>query len=173
MPLTIRDVRLDDTQALLDIYAYYVRATWVTFEIEAPSLVEFRARIEQYRFTLGFPYKVAELDGVVAGYAYAHPYHQREAYRFTAETSVYVKQGLGRGGIGTALYKVILEDLTRRGFHAVIAILGYPNEASKRFHEKLGFRETGCLHEVGYKFDRRLDVGYLEKILTANGDKAL
>jgi phosphinothricin acetyltransferase len=173
MPLTIRDVRLEDAQALLDIYARYVQTTWVTFEIEAPSLIEFRGRIEQYCFTMGFPYKMAELDGGIAGYAYAHPYHQREAYRFTAETSVYVKQGLGRGGIGTALYKVILEDLTRRGFHAVIAILGYPNEASKRFHEKFGFRETGCLHEVGYKFDRWLDVGYLEKILATNGDKAL
>jgi phosphinothricin acetyltransferase len=172
MPLTIRDVRPEDAQALLGIYEPYVKTTWVTFEIEPPSLAEFRGRIEEYRFTLGFPYKVAELDGSIAGYAYAHPYHQREAYRFTAETSVYVKQGLGRGGIGTALYKVILEDLTRRGFHSVIAILGYPNEASKRFHEKFGFRETGCLREVGYKFDRWLDVGYLEKILVTNGDKA-
>jgi phosphinothricin acetyltransferase len=165
MPLAIRDVRLDDTQALLDIYAPYVETTWVTFETEVPSLAEFRGRIAQYRFTLGFPYKVAELDGGIVGYAYAHPYHSREAYRFTAETSVYIKQGFGRNGIGTTLYQAVLEDLRRSGFHAVIAILGYPNEASKGFHEKLGFRETGYLHEVGFKFDRWLDVGYLEKIL--------
>jgi phosphinothricin acetyltransferase len=165
MPLNIRDVQLDDAQALLDIYAPYVETTWVTFETETPSLTEFRGRIEQYRFKLDFPYKVAELDNAITGYAYAHPYHQREAYRFTAETTVYVKQGLGRGGIGTELYKAVLEDLTRKGFHAVIAILGYPNEPSKRFHEKLGFREIGLFHEVGYKFDRWLDVGYLEKIL--------
>jgi len=165
MPLIIRDAQLDDAQALLDIYAPYVQTTWVTFETKTPALPEFRGRIEQYRFTLGFPYKVAELDGGIAGYAYAHPYHQREAYRFTAETSVYIKQDLRRGGIGTELYKAVLEDLRRGGFHAVIAILGYPNEASKQFHEKLGFREIGCLHEVGYKFDRWLDVGYLEKIL--------
>jgi phosphinothricin acetyltransferase len=165
MPLIIRDVRLDDAQALLDIYAPYVETTWVTFETKAPTLAEFRGRIEQYRFTLGFPYKVAEIDGGIAGYAYAHPYHQREAYRFTVETSVYIKQDLRRGGIGTELYRSVLEDLTRGGFHAVIAILGYPNEASKQFHEKFGFREIGCFHEVGYKFDRWLDVGYLEKIL--------
>jgi L-amino acid N-acyltransferase YncA len=165
MPLTLRDVRLDDAQALLDIYAPYVETTWVTFEIETPSLAEFSDRIVQYRFKLGFPYKVAELDGVIVGYAYAHPYHQREAYRFTAETTVYVKQGFGRGGIGTELYQSILEDLARGGFHAVIAILGYPNEPSKLFHEKMGFREIGLFHEVGYKFGRWLDVGYLEKIL--------
>jgi len=165
MPLTIRDVQLDDTQALLDIYAPYVETTWVTFETIVPALKEFRRRIEQYRFTLGFPYKVAELDGAAAGYAYAHPFHEREAYRFTAETSVYIKQDLRHGGIGTALYKAVLEDLTQSGFHTVIAIIGYPNEASKRFHEKLGFSEVGYFREVGYKFDRWLDTGYLEKFL--------
>ncbi|MDR2941285.1 MAG: GNAT family N-acetyltransferase [Treponema sp.] len=163
--LTIRDVQLNDAQALLDIYAPYVRTTWITFETSAPSLSEFCGRIEQYHFTLGFPYKVAELDGIIAGYAYAHPFHEREAYRFTAETTVYVKQNLGRGGIGTRLYQTVLEDLTKSGFHAAIAILGYPNEASKRFHEKLGFREVGCFHEVGYKLGHWLDTGYLEKIL--------
>jgi phosphinothricin acetyltransferase len=168
--LSIRDVQLDDTRALLDIYAPYVQSTWVTFETETPSLAEFRGRIQQYRFTLGFPYKVAEIDGGIAGYAYAHPYHQREAYRFTAETTVYVKQGFGRGGIGTELYNAVLEDLTQKGFHAVIAILGCPNEASKRFHEKLGFSEIGYFREVGYKFDRWLDVAYLEKILAQGGE---
>jgi L-amino acid N-acyltransferase YncA len=165
MPLTIRDVQPDDAQALLDIYAPYVQTTCVTFETKVPALADFRGRIEQYRFTLGFPYKVAELNGGIAGYAYAHPFHEREAYRFTAETSVYIKQDLRRGGIGTELYQSVLEDLTHSGFHAVIAILGYPNEASKRFHEKFGFREIGYFREVGYKFDRWLDAGYLEKIL--------
>jgi L-amino acid N-acyltransferase YncA len=165
MPLIIRDVQLDDTQALLDIYTPYVETTWVTFETKVPTLTEFSGRIEQYRFMLGFPYKVAELDGGIAGYAYAHPFHEREAYRFTAETSVYIKQDLRRGGIGTELYKAVLEDLKQSWFHTVIAILGYPNEASKRFHEKFSFREIGYFREVGYKFDRWLDAGYLEKFL--------
>jgi len=165
MPLNIRDVRLEDTQALLDIYAPYVQTTWITFETEVPALVEFRRRIEQYRFTLGFPYKVAELDGGIAGYAYAHPFHEREAYRFTAESTVYIKQDLRRGGIGTELYQAVLEDLKKSGFHTVIAILGCPNEASKRFHEKLGFREAGYFREVGYKLDRWLDTSHMEKFL--------
>jgi len=165
MPLIIRDVQLDDAQALLDIYTPYVKTTWVTFETEAPPLNDFRERIEKYRFKLGFPYKVAELDGGIVGYAYAHPFHEREAYRFTAETTVYVKQNFGRSGIGTELYRVVLDNLAKSGFHAVIAILGYPNEASKKFHEKFGFREIGQFREVGYKFDRWLDAGYLEKIL--------
>jgi phosphinothricin acetyltransferase len=165
MPLIIRDVQLDDAQTLLDIYTHYVNTTWVTFETKAPSLTEFRERIERYRFSLGFPYKVAEIEGGIAGYAYAHPFHEREAYRFTAESTVYVKQDLRHEGIGTELYKVVLEELKQKGFHAVIAILGYPNEASKQFHEKLGFREVGRFHEVGCKFDRWLDTGYLEMIL--------
>jgi len=164
-PLNIRDVRLDDSQALLDIYAPYVETTWVTFETKVPELNDFRGRIEHYRFKLGFPYKVAELDGGIAGYAYAHPFHEREAYRFTAETTVYVKQDLRRGGIGSELYNTVLDNLKQSGFHMAIAILGYPNDASKKFHEKFGFKETGCLHEVGFKFDRRLDAGYLEKVL--------
>jgi L-amino acid N-acyltransferase YncA len=165
MPLNIRDVRLDDSRALLDIYTPYVENTWVTFETKVPELNDFKGRIEDYHFKLGFPYKVAELDGGIAGYAYAHPLSERGAFRFTAETTVYVKQDLRRDGIGTGLYRTVLDSLKQSGFHMAIAILGYPNDPSKKFHEKLGFKETGCLHEVGYKLDRWLDIGYLEKVL--------
>jgi len=165
MEFSVREVKLDDAQALLDIYKPYVETTWVTFETETPSLDEFRGRIEKYHFAQEQPYKIAETGGLIIGYAYAHRYHEREAYKFAAETSVYIKQGYGRCGVGTKLYQVILEDLTRKGFHTAIAILGYPNEPSKQFHKKFGFVEVGCLCEVGYKFDRWLDVGYLEKIL--------
>ncbi|OJU17718.1 MAG: hypothetical protein BGN88_00250 [Clostridiales bacterium 43-6] len=165
MALNIRTVQPKDAKALREIYAPYVETTWVTFETEVPDVEEIRRRVETYHFQLGFPYYVAEQGGETVGYAYAHPFHERAAFRYTAETSVYVKQGFEGSGIGTKLYQVVLNDLKQSGFHKVIAILGYPNEASKRFHEKLGFRETGVLHEVGYKFDCWLDAGYFEKVL--------
>lgn len=165
MTLQIRAVLPEDAQNLLDIYVPYVNDTWVTFETEVPSVREFGGRIEQFHFKQGFPFFVAELSGELVGYAYAHPFHERDAYRFTAETSVYVKQDLGRGGIGTALYNAVLGELKKKGFHSVMAILGYPNEASKSFHEKFGFLEVGRFIETGYKFDQWLDVGYFQKIL--------
>lgn len=165
MQPAIREVRLEDSRDLLAVYAPYVENTCVTFETLVPSEEEFRRRIELFRFSLGFPYFTAELNGELVGYAYSHPFHERSAYRFTAETSVYVRQGGGQKGVGSALYSELLTALKLRGIHTAMAILCYPNEASKRFHEKFGFREAGHFHEVGFKFGQWLDVGYLEKTL--------
>ena len=109
--LKIRLAREADAPELLNIYEPYVQNTVITFEYEVPSGSEFAARI---RHTLErFPYLVASLDGEIVGYAYASPFKSRAAYDWSVETSIYVKQGLRGGGVGTTLYRALEEELTR------------------------------------------------------------
>ena len=99
----IRTARPEDAEALLEIYAPYVLQTAVTFEYDVPSVEEFTARIEQ---TLKrYPYLVAEVDGAVAGYAYASPFHARAAYGWDTELSIYLQPGLQRHRLGSRLYR--------------------------------------------------------------------
>jgi phosphinothricin acetyltransferase len=163
--IILRDVRIEDAAELAEIYAYYVENTWVTFETEPPGAEEFAGRIR--RFSAAYPYFAAEnaKTGEIVGYAYAHAFHERAAYRFTAETTVYVKQGLQRCGIGRMLYDALLPAMKARGLKNAIALLGIPNEQSERFHRSYGFEDAGRLVGVGYKFERWLDVLYMQKRL--------
>jgi phosphinothricin acetyltransferase len=163
--IILRDVRIEDAADLAAIYAYYVENTWVTFETEPPDVSEFADRIR--RFSAAYPYFVAEnaATGEIVGYTYAHAFHERTAYRYTAETTVYVKQGLQQGGIGRLLYDALFPAMKAMGLKNAMALLGIPNEPSERFHRSYGFTDAGRLIGVGYKFDRWLDVLYMQKIL--------
>jgi phosphinothricin acetyltransferase len=105
---------------------------------------------------------VHEDAGRVTGYAYATKWRVRSAYRFSAETSVYVEQGQGGKGIGKALYGALLEELRRREVHMAIGGIAQPNPASVALHESLGFKKIAHFSEVGRKFERWVDVGYWE-----------
>ncbi|MBQ5676713.1 MAG: N-acetyltransferase, partial [Lachnospiraceae bacterium] len=101
--MIIRNASVDDAEALLNIYAYYVKNTAITFEYEVPSLEEFKERITN---TLKkYPYLVAEKEDKIVGYAYAGSFHTREAYQHAAELSVYVRQDWRGHGIGSSLYR--------------------------------------------------------------------
>jgi phosphinothricin acetyltransferase len=100
--------------------------------------------------------------GRVTGYAYATKWRVRSAYRFSAETSVYVAPGQGGQGIGSALYTALLAALRQRGVHMAIGGIAQPNPASVALHERLGFVKVAHFSEVGRKFDRWIDVGYWE-----------
>jgi L-amino acid N-acyltransferase YncA len=117
--------------------------------------------------TASLPYLVAEEGGVVAGYAYATPWRARRAYRSSVETSVYVQDGRHACGTGTALYRAVLAQLTRDGYHLVIAGIAQPNNASVALHEKLGFEKVAHFREVGCKFGQWVDVAYWQLILKA------
>ena len=91
-----------DAEALLVIYAPYVEHTAITFEYTVPTVEEFAGRIRQ---TLKkYPYLVAERNGEILGYVYVGPFHQREAYGWAVETTIYVQSGSKRFGIGRELY---------------------------------------------------------------------
>lgn len=166
----IRAARPEDARALLEIYAPYVKETAITFEYQVPSEEEFRRRIET--ILKRYPYLVAEQNGEVLGYAYAHPFHERAAYGWTAEASIYLaKEARGRG-LGRKLYETLEALLVRMGVRNLYACVAYPEQEdeyltgySAAFHTHMGYRKAGHLHQCGYKFGRWYGMLYLEKFL--------
>jgi phosphinothricin acetyltransferase len=110
----------------------------------------------------GLPWLVAEQDGRLLGYAYATRWRVRPAYRTSVESSVYLGGEAAGRGLGSALYRALLDALRRLDVHMVIGGIAQPNERSVALHEKLGFRKVAHFSEVGRKFGRWIDVGYWE-----------
>ncbi len=158
MSTLIRQVTPDDAVTICDIYNHYIAHTTITFEEVLLTAEEMAARIA--KVTANYPWLVAEVDGVVLGYAYGRPFHERSAYRFTCESAVYLQCDAGGRGLGTRLYEQLLTELSLRGIHVVIGGVALPNEASVALHEKLGFTKVCHYSEVGWKFERWIDVGY-------------
>ncbi|HET7552818.1 MAG TPA: arsinothricin resistance N-acetyltransferase ArsN1 family B [Gemmatimonadaceae bacterium] len=162
--LTIRAATVADADAVAAIYDHYVTRTIVTFEEEPVPASEMALRI-QNTTALSLPWLIAERQGGVVGYAYARPWRERRAYRFSAEITVYVVPSSTGRGIGSRLYEKLLPLVQDRGIHAVVGVIALPNEASVALHEKFGLSKVAHLREVGFKFDRWIDVGYWERIL--------
>lgn len=166
--ISLRVATPDDAQALLDIYAPYVRETAITFEYDVPQAEEFAGRI---RNTLRmYPYFVAQAGGRIMGYAYAGPFHARAAYQWAAETAIYVRRDGRRMGIGRTLYDALEGALRAQGILNLNACIAYPREEdeyltrdSVLFHQRLGYRLVGEFHECGYKFGRWYDMVWMEK----------
>ncbi|MBE6550867.1 MAG: N-acetyltransferase [Ruminococcaceae bacterium] len=161
--MIIESVKLTDADEILSIYAPYIEKTTYTFETKVPGKEEFRKRIEEISSV--YPYYVCRDNGRIVGYAYASRYRVRDAYKYSVECSVYVADDVHRHGVGTLLYEALFSELKKRGYHAAIAAVTFPNEDSIAFHESFGFEKVGHLKEVGYKFDRWIDLVWLEKIL--------
>lgn len=153
--LKFRSATVDDSNAILDIYTPFIANTTVTFEIEVPTHDDFRHRVES--LVSNFPYIVAEDDGKIIAYAYAHAYRERAAYRFDCELSVYVSPLSQRRGIGKRLYDILIAALKEMNYHTAYAVVALPNENSQIFHDKYGFVLEGYSRNTGYKFDRWLD----------------
>ena len=148
-----------DAGAIAEIYNHYVATSVITFEEVPVSLQEMARRIGEAG-SASLPWLVAERQGKVAGYAYASPWKARSAYRFSVEVTVYVDPGRPREGIGRRLYEELLAALRARGIHSAFGVIALPNEASVALHERFGFVKVAHLREVGFKFDRWIDVGY-------------
>jgi L-amino acid N-acyltransferase YncA len=171
--LTIRPATADDAAACAAIYAHYVRDTHISFEAELPDTAEMARRIascsERHAWLVavdeGGVDAGAGNEGAVVGFAYAAPYSPREAYRWSAETSVYLEQGRRRTGAGRALYEALFERLAALGYRRLVAGLALPNEASMGLHAALGFEVVGTFHQIGWKHGRWHDVARLQKDL--------
>lgn len=159
----IREVELKDAEAICSIYNYYISETIVTFEENKLSVEEMEGRIKDT--SKDFPYLVYEKDGEVVAYAYATKWKGRCAYKFSVESTVYLKNGLQGEGIGTKIYNELVNRLKSMDLHAVIGGIAIPNPESIALHEKLGFEKIGQFKEVGFKDNRWLDVGYWELLL--------
>ncbi len=162
--MNIRNVNLEDAAQIAEIYNYYIKNTHQTFETEPLSADEMQERIA--KTIEDYPYLIAEEDGEIYGYAYATQFKMRQAYEFSAEVSIYVKNAAKQKGIGTRLYEKLFEELKETDIHALIAGISLPNDPSVQFHQKLGFSKVAHFREVGYKLGRWVDVGYWELINT-------
>ncbi|EJU12018.1 N-acetyltransferase GCN5 [Sphingomonas sp. LH128] len=159
----IRAATTADAPAIQAIYAPVVERTAISFEETPPSVAEMAARITATM--QDYPYLVAELDGEVAGYAYASQHRTRAAYRTSVDVTVYIAEWARRRGVGRALYGKLLPALAKRGFHAAFAGIALPNEGSIALHESMGFTPLGIYHEVGRKFGNWHDVSWWQRLL--------
>lgn len=148
----IRLATLEDAEAILNIYAKYVSDTTVSFEVEVPTVEAFQKRMEQIQAQ--FPWLVCEIDGVVAGYAYASKHAQRAAYRWSADLSVYINEMYHRRHIAAALYEALYRMLKAQGYYTVYAGVSTPNPKSEAFHLAQGFTTVGVYPNVGYKLGK-------------------
>lgn len=171
--LHIRIAAPEDAGPLLEIYAPYVENTAISFEYKAPSIEEFRRRIAQ---TLEkYPYLLAEQEGKILGYAYASPFHEREAYSWSVETSIYVDGAQKRTGIGRRLHDALENALREQHVLNMNACIAYPVQEdehltrnSVQFHAHMGYRLVGEFYQCGYKFDRWYNMVWMEKHIGAH-----
>ncbi len=162
---TIREAAESDAAALLDIYAPYIRDTAITFEYDVPTAEEFVARIADILKT--HPYLVCEQDGKPVGYAYAHRIRERAAYDWAAELSIYLAPEAQGQGVGTALYRCLVDLLAMQNLRILYGCVTLPNGKSQKLHEKLGFSLVGVWHGSGWKRNGWHDVGWFEKRIGA------
>lgn len=218
MLIKLRLATPQDADALLEIYAPYVKQTAISFEYDVPSAAEFAGRIEQ---TLQrYPYLLACVSdeaaytgdernenfkisastasaeneislvnkasnyasaaakqnsanlivsakqsgvnlkpGQILGYAYASVFKERAAYDWSAESSIYVSQNARALGIGRLLYEALQRAFRAQNIADMNACIAcgddeYLNDASVRFHERMGFRFVGRFQRCAYKFGR-------------------
>lgn len=166
--INIRVADESDAPAILKIYAPYVEKTAVSFEYATPSESEFAERIR--RTKKRYPYLAAECDGEIVGYCYAAPFKERAAYDWAVETTIYIKSGMKRRGIGRMLYSALESALKKQGILSMNACVAYTNGAdpyltsdSVLFHERMGFKTAAHFHKCGQKFGRWYDVVWLER----------
>ena len=157
-----------DAAGCAAIYEPFVSQAAVSFEERPPTAADFVARIQRIERT--HPWLVAEEGECLAGYAYACPHRERAAYRWAAEVALYVDPAFRRRGVGSALYRALLELLKEQGVWVVFAGVTLPNEASVGLHESLGFTPVGTYRRIGYKLGRWWDVAWWQLALREPGD---
>lgn len=170
--VVIRDAVEEDVRGVQRIYAHHVLHGLATFEEVPPSFHELLARRVSV-MAAGLPYLIAECSGEVVGYCYATLYHARSGYRHTVEDSVYVAEGHGGRGIGSALLATLVSRCETGPWRQMVAAIGNSaNAASIALHRRMGFRLVGTLGSVGLKFGRWVDVVFMQRSL-AEGDGSL
>jgi L-amino acid N-acyltransferase YncA len=162
MPLTIQLATLEDAEQVQAVYAPYCD-TPVSFELGPPSVEEVRGRLA--KVTGQYPWLVCKDGGDLLGYAYATQHRERAAYRWSVDTSVYVRQGRQRRGLGRALYTSLLAVLPLQGFVNAYAGVTLPNPASVGLHTAMGFLPVGVYRQVGFKCGAWHDVAWFQRPL--------
>ena len=162
--MDIRRALPADLPAVAAIYGREAREGHATFDLEPRPM-----HLWQEKFTADGPgehFLVAEDDGAIVGYATSVPYRPKPAYLHTRESTVYVAPGRQGRGTGRALYDALLPLLADDDVRAVVAGVALPNPASLALHRACGFEEVGTMRQVGRKFDRWIDLTWLQRLLS-------
>ncbi len=157
----------EDCSGILEIYNHAVLNTTASYDTEPRSLEHRRQWFEDHA-KANLPIYVAEDGGGrVIGWSALNRFHDRVGYRFTAENSVYVAHDARGRGVGGTLLRPLIQAARERQLHAILAVIDAQNEPSIRLHSRQGFFQVGLFRQVGFKFDRWLDVVYMEHLLAA------
>ena len=166
----IEPADIDDAPAIADIYSHYVENGTATFEMEPPDAEGIAGRMHKV-LDGGYPWLVArDGDGAVMGYAYATAFHSREGYRYSCETSIYVRQDAKRQGVGTALIEALVDECEKRGLRQAFAIIAGTEPASVVLHARAGFRPCGTLENAGRKHGKWIDIFFMQRQLGEGGE---
>ena len=167
--MILRPAAIADAPAIAALYAHHVLHGAGTFEETPPSADEIARRIKAV-LDKGFPWLVAEDGGRMVAYAYAAPYRERSAYRYTAEDSVYVAHDAQGRGHGRATLSAVISACEAMGLRQLVAMIGDSgNAGSIALHRALGFKPCGALPSVGFKAGRWLDVVLMQLPLNGGG----
>lgn len=158
-----------DSEAILSIYAPYVRDTAISFETEVPTVDAFSRRIET--ICKQYPYLVYSIDGQIIGFAYASRHRERAAYCYSVDVSIYVLPRYHGANVAHQLYRCLFDILRALGYRNAYAGYRIPNDKSMRFHQKFGFVPVGTYHNVGYKLGKWHDMTWLEKMIAAHDEQ--
>ena len=164
MSVVVRNATEADLPAIVDIYNEVI-ANSTAIWIDDPLTLDDRRAWLAMRRQQNYPVLVAERDGALVGFASFGEFRPQNGFRFTVEHSVHVKAGVRGGGVGLALMNALVSKARDLGKHIIVGAVDASNDASMRFHLKLGFVETGRMPQVGYKFGRWLDMVLLQKTL--------
>ncbi len=164
MDVNLRLAVIEDVPEILDIVNYEIAHTTSNYNYDPQTLEE----QEQWFFDKqksGYPIFVAVLDNLVVGFSTYGKFREKAGYRFTVEHSVYVKSGFIGKGIGKLLLAQLIKTAREQGFHTMIGGIDASNLQSIAFHEKFGFESCGIIRQAGFKFDKWLDLLFMQLIL--------
>lgn len=161
----IRLAQTADAARIAAIYAHYVATSTATFDELAPSEAQMAERIAGIT-AAGLPFVAAECGGTVDGYGYLAPYRPRTAYRYTAESSVYVAAEARGGGLGRTILERLLVEAEHAGLREIVAVIAVTDDPSSvALHRACGFEQVGLLARVGFKHGRWLDTLLMQRSL--------
>ncbi len=172
MSKKIRLATLEDLERIQEIYKPYVEQEDIVVNSEhrVPTIEELKERFNI--ITNEFPWLVCEIDGLVVAYAYASKPFKREGYKWNSEVSVYTDSKYHGRQLASALYESMLELLKCQGYYNVYACILSINEKSMKFHAKYGFKIISVFPNSVYKYDKWIDVVWMNKTLREFKGKA-
>lgn len=164
MSLNIRPATIEDVPSILEIVNYNIVNTTSIYDYSPKAIEDMEVWFSEKQ-SAGWPVLVSEENGVVTGYATYGTFRVKEGYKFTVEHSVYVHHGHHGKGTGAALLEHLIDYAKTNGCHVMVGCIDAENKGSIAFHKRFGFTESGLLKEAAFKFDKWLDLQFMQLIL--------